>query len=76
MTRDPHEHELAPAKAFVVHLLAPGPQPAAVAGRVEHVMSGDSSYFTSLDELGRFMCQVVERHAGTDDPLPASDRDC
>ena len=60
----PHEAEgYAPLSvhwAFVVHLrtnsdVARGP----IAGRVEHVVSGQSTHFDSLEELLAFMARVL-----------------
>lgn len=61
--------DLAPASAFVVHL-ARGqgtPDPAA-SGRVEHVLSGRASRFSSMEELLAFMRQTLERQQAVLDP--------
>jgi hypothetical protein len=49
-------------RAFVVHLrtssnLSRGP----IEGRVEHVVSGQSTHFDSLDELLTFMARVLSQ---------------
>ena len=49
-------------RAFVVHLrtssnVARGP----IEGRVEHVVSGQSTHFDSLEELLAFMAQVLRQ---------------
>ena len=59
----PHQTETAPLSvhwAFVVHLrtnsdVFHGP----IAGRVEHVVSGQSIHFDSLEELLAFLDQVL-----------------
>ena len=59
----PHQPETAPLSvhwAFVVHLrtnsdVLHGP----IAGRVEHVVSGQSIHFDSLEELLAFIDQVL-----------------
>ena len=59
-----------PQRAFVVHLrdgVPSGAAQGAVAGRVEHVVSGRSVEFASLAELSRFM----KRMAGGDEPHAA-----
>ena len=50
-------------RAFVVHFrtssnLAGGP----IEGRVEHVVSGQSTHFDSLKELLTFMARVLMQH--------------
>jgi hypothetical protein len=50
-----------PSRAFVVHLSADAvPSALRVLGRVEHIESGRSRRFTSLDELVAFLVEVVE----------------
>ena len=51
---------LAPHWAFVVQLRqGTALTPAALHGRVEHIVSGQASLFTSLEELRAFMVQVL-----------------
>jgi hypothetical protein len=50
-------------RAFVVHFrtnsnIAGGP----IEGRVEHVVSGQSTHFDSLEELLTFMARVLTQH--------------
>jgi hypothetical protein len=47
----------APHRAFVVKLSA-AEDSARVAGRVEHVASGESARFEALEELGAFLARV------------------
>jgi hypothetical protein len=44
---------------FVVKLSA-AKDPASVAGRVEHVASGESARFEGLEELGAFLARVLD----------------
>ena len=58
--------ELPPDRAFVVHLDADTQPPRRVAGRVEHITSGQVTHITSLRGLVAFLTkvlrsQVVER---------------
>lgn len=60
---------LLPQRAFVVHLRdggSSGAAGAAMAGRVEHVVSGRIAEFASLADLRRFMARMAGR----------DDRDC
>ena len=62
------DHPFPTHRAFVVQVHAD----AAVAqgqvwGRVEHLVSGQAARFQSMEELVRFMGQVL-RQAGADDP--------
>jgi len=53
---------LLPQRAFVVHLREAAPSDAtsaALAGRVEHVMSGRIEEFKSLAELSQFMRRMA-----------------
>jgi hypothetical protein len=62
------EAPLSPHWAFVVQV-RPGTvlTPETVHGRVEHIVSGQATQFTSLAELWAFMAQVLTRLA---DPQP------
>jgi hypothetical protein len=59
----PHPTETAPLSvhwAFVVHLRTSTDIPRGqLAGRVEHVVSGQSMHFASLEELLAFIDQVL-----------------
>jgi hypothetical protein len=57
-----HHDTLSPDTAFVVHVAA-GTDAAAglVCGRIEHVVSGTSSRFTSTTELLEFIGRVLAR---------------
>jgi hypothetical protein len=47
-------------RAFVVQVRAQPPgAPFAWDGRVEHVVSGQATYFHSLEELVAFICHVL-----------------
>jgi hypothetical protein len=55
---------LSPELAFVVQLFAPGSQsPDALAGRAEHIASGDAVRFHSLAELSEFMGRTAHASA-------------
>jgi hypothetical protein len=64
----PPETPLSPHWAFVVQV-RPGTAltPEALHGRVEHIVSGQATRFTSLAELWAFVVQVLTRLA---DPQP------
>ena len=58
--QQPEKAPLSVHRAFVVHLrtssdVARGP----IEGRVEHVVSGQSTHFDSLEELLAFMARVL-----------------
>jgi len=56
----PSEAPLTPHWAFVVQLRqGTALTPEALHGRVEHIVSGQATRFTSLAELGAFMAQVL-----------------
>ena len=57
----------APHRAFVVKLCA-AEDSARVAGRVEHVASGESASFEALEELGAFLVQALARGQAEADP--------
>jgi len=49
--------------AFVVHFRTSTDLPQGrIAGRVEHVVSGQSTHFESLEELLAFMARVLTQH--------------
>ncbi len=53
-------------RAFVVQFTASTNLPQQqIAGRVEHVVSGQSTHFQSLEELLAFIAQVFEQKQGT-----------
>jgi len=56
-------------RAFVVKLSL-GEDSARVAGRVEHVASGESARFEALDELGAFLARALAREQAEADPQP------
>ena len=56
---------LSPHWAFVVQLReGTALTPDALHGRVEHIVSGQATLFTSLEGLRAFMAQVLTRHGG------------
>jgi hypothetical protein len=56
----PPDTPLAPAWAFVVQLRqGTALTPETLHGRVEHIVSGQATLFTSLEELWAFMAQVL-----------------
>ena len=57
-------------RAFVIQLSRAGPDASLVAGRVEHVSSGQSARFEVLDELGAFLTQILAHGQGEADPQP------
>jgi hypothetical protein len=53
---------LSPHAAFVVQMREGTPlTPAEVQGRIEHVTSGQATYFASLRELWEFIAQVLQQ---------------
>ncbi len=68
-TSKPSAFELPPDRAFVLHLDACAQPPRRVAGRVEHVTSGQVAYVTSLRELLAFLA-VVLRNGNRGDEMP------
>lgn len=52
---------LTPTRAFVVQLRDSTLDRESLIGRVEHVVSGEAAYFTSMAELAEFMDQVIHR---------------
>jgi hypothetical protein len=59
------EVPLSPHWAFVVQLRqGTALTPEALHGRVEHIVSGQATLFTSLEELRAFMAQVLTQHSG------------
>ena len=59
----PVPRELAPERAFVVHLDVNARPPRRVVGRVEHVTSGQVAHVTSTGELIAFMAKVLRNSA-------------
>jgi hypothetical protein len=60
MTTPPLDAPLSPYWAFVVQLREGAAlTPDALHGRVEHIMSGQATLFTSLEELRAFLAQVL-----------------
>lgn len=58
---------LSPYWAFVVHFrTSTAIEAGQISGRVEHVISGHSTHFASLDELVAFMARELERLAAPD----------
>jgi hypothetical protein len=51
--------ELRPDRAFVLHLDVHAEPPRRVAGRVEHVVSGQVAHFASPRELLAFLAEVL-----------------
>jgi hypothetical protein len=65
MTTPPAAAPLSPHWAFVVQLReGTALTPDALHGRVEHIVSGQATLFTSLEGLRAFMAQVLTRHGG------------
>ena len=58
-TSKPAAFELSPDRAFVLHLDARAQPPRRVAGRVEHVTSGQVAHVTCLRELVDFLAKVL-----------------
>ena len=58
-TSKPAAFELSPHRAFVLHLDACAQPPRRVAGRVEHVTSGQVAHITSLRQLAAFLAAVL-----------------
>ena len=59
----PPDAPLVPHWAFVVQLRqGTALTPEALHGRVEHIVSGQATQFTSLEELRAFMAQVLTLH--------------
>jgi hypothetical protein len=52
--------ELPPDRAFVLQLDAGAQPPRRVAGRVEHVTSGQVAHITSLRQLAAFLAAVLQ----------------
>jgi hypothetical protein len=60
----PVDAPLSPQWAFVVQFRAPAAGgPAWEAGRVEHLVSGHTSHFQSLEELAAFFAQALQEGA-------------
>ena len=56
-------------RAFVVQFATSADLPQQqVVGRVEHVVSGQSTHFQSLEELLAFIAQVFEQKQGKENP--------
>ena len=77
----PHTEQgstLSVRRAFVMHLGAGGgPGRRRVSGRVEHISSGESAWFSSLEGLLAFFAAIVDASApatprGPDDPAGAN----
>lgn len=60
-TASPAGLELPPDRAFVLHLDVRAQPPRRVAGRVEHVTSGQVAHVTSLRELVAFLATVLRK---------------
>ena len=58
-TAKPAALELPPDRAFVLHLDVHAQPPRRVAGRVEHITSGQVAHVTSLRELLVFLAEVL-----------------
>jgi len=56
---EPQRLELAPDRAFVLHLDTRARPPRHLLGRIEHVTSGHVARVTSLRELLAFMARVL-----------------
>src|SRR5262245_2844192 len=59
----PAGRELAPDRAFVLHLDLQARPPRRVAGRVEHVTSGRVAHVRSLRELLAFLAEALRNQA-------------
>jgi hypothetical protein len=55
----PSPGDLPPDRAFVLHLDASAQPPYRMAGRVEHVTSGQVAHVASLQELVTFLATVL-----------------
>jgi len=55
----PAAFELPPDRAFVLHLDACAQPPRRVAGRIEHITSGQVAHITSLRQLVAFLAAVL-----------------
>jgi hypothetical protein len=65
MTTPPPDAPLSPHWAFVVQLReGTALTPEALHGRVEHIVSGQATLFTSLEGLRAFLVRVLTRHSG------------
>jgi hypothetical protein len=61
--------ELQPAKAFVIQFRAAAEsQGIRLSGRVEHVSSGRTANFQSLEELSELLLQMLRRAASDEAP--------
>jgi hypothetical protein len=64
----PSDAPLSPHWAFVVQVRqGTALTPEALRGRVEHIVSGQATVFTSLGELWTFMAQVLTTRGPTPD---------
>jgi hypothetical protein len=62
-------------RAFVVQLKADCDPPKTLSGRVEHVHSGDSIRFESLEQLVKFLADSIAREKQVSDwGRPANER--
>jgi hypothetical protein len=67
--RPPLPAPLSPHWAFVVQLREGTPlSPEGMRGRVEHIVSGQATLFTSLEEIRAFMARVLAAQRGRDGP--------
>jgi uncharacterized protein (DUF2345 family) len=57
-------------RAFVIKLSAAGQNTSLIAGRVEHVSSGQSARFEVLDELGTFLARILAQEQAEADSQP------
>jgi hypothetical protein len=48
---------------FVLELAAGDTTPTTLAGRIEHLWSGDAAHFSTVDELAARLAELVEHHA-------------
>jgi hypothetical protein len=60
----PEPPHFPPERAFVVQFSAAEESEKPTRGRVEHVLSGRSSRFQSLDKLSEFIGEVLARERG------------
>jgi hypothetical protein len=65
-TAQPPAPELAPDRAFVLHLDVHAQLPRRVIGRIEHVTSAQVAHVTCLRELLAFMAKVLRNRSEGD----------
>lgn len=69
----PAAFELPPDRAFVLHLAASAQPPRRVAGRIEHVTSGQVAHITSTRQLVAFLAAVLRSGTAATDAICEED---